>query len=428
MNTFTAVACLLGLTALLALVNDRWLRLQPEIGLPILAVMLAMALRAAELVVPAGLVTRIGELTRSFNLDATLLNGVLCFMLFRGSVRVRWERLREQRWLILALAFGATTVTCFATGALVFAGLSVIGVPITLAQALLFGALIAATDPVAALAILSRLGLPADLATVIDGEALLNDGVTVVLFTVFAAGAVEGTSPSWAGAGAMLVHELVGGAALGVLGWFVMDRLLPEATNYATGLLLALGVVACLYALALHLGVSGPIATVVAGIMTGHFTLHEVASEVRHPLSTFWIGLDQVLNALLFVFVGLHVVLIAPLSAAVAGVPALLAVLAVLAGRALAVGSVVRALVSAGIVHARVAGLSRLLTWGGLRGGLSLALVASLPPSPWQPLLLNMTFAAVLFSVVVQGLTIGRLFTAEELKGLLGDGATRRMR
>jgi CPA1 family monovalent cation:H+ antiporter len=216
---FTAVACLLGLTALLALINDRWLRLQPEIGLLIAVVVLTIALRAVEHVVPDGLVMQLDELTHSFDLGDTLLNGVLCFMLFRGSVRVRWERLREQRWLILALAFGATTIACLATGGLVFAGLSAFGVPVTLAQALLFGALIAAIDPVAAVSILGRLGLPADLETVIDGESLLNDGMAVVLFTVFAAAsAVEGTPPSWVGAGGMLVHELIGGAALGVLG------------------------------------------------------------------------------------------------------------------------------------------------------------------------------------------------------------------
>jgi CPA1 family monovalent cation:H+ antiporter len=427
LNTFTAVACLLGLTALVALINDRWLRLQPATGLLIAAVVLTVGLRAVLLVIPDSVLIHLREFTKSFSLNETLLNGVLCLMLFRASVRMRWERLRDRRLLIVALAFGATTIAVLVTGGLVFAGLSIAGVPVDLAQALLFGALITATDPTAALAILNQLGMPPVLETVTDGESLLSDGVAVVWFTIFAV-AAEGSFPSWSGPAVMMLHELVGGVALGVLGWFVMDRLLPEATEYATGLLLSLAVVACLYALATDLGVSAPIAIVVAGILTGHFTLHEVAMEVQRPLSIFWVGLDQALSAMLFVFVGIHVVLINPLSAAVISVSALVAVLAVVLSRALGVGSVIYILTSARIIRADVVGLTRLLTWACLRGGLPLALAASLPPSEWQPLLLNMTFAVVLFSVVVQGLTIGRLFTAEELTGLLGDSETPRSR
>jgi CPA1 family monovalent cation:H+ antiporter len=419
LGVFTAIACLLGITALLAFVNDHYLRLQADIGLLLLAVALTVVLRLAELVVPTGAVHQLEQLTQSFNLNDTLLKGVLCFMLFRGSVAVRWADLRDQRWLVLSLAFAGTTVACLLTGFLAFAALPLGGVQATLAQALLFGALIAATDPVAALAILARLGLPSNLETVIDGESLLNDGVAVVLFTVFAAIAVGSAAPSWGGAGAIFARELMGGCLLGVLGWLVIHHLLPRSTDYATGLLVSLAAVAGIYATAQHVHVSGPIATVVAGLLTGNVTLQRMEAGVLAPLRSFWSGLDKVLNGLLFVFVGLHVVLINPLPGVVLGVPGLVAILAVLVARALAVWPIVSGLDAAGTIRADRWGLTKLLTWGGLRGGLSLALAVSLPDSAWKPLLLNMTFAVVVFSIVVQGLTIQRLFTRAELGRLL---------
>jgi CPA1 family monovalent cation:H+ antiporter len=290
---------------------------------------------------------------------------------------------------------------------------------LTAGQALLFGALIAATDPVAALAILSRVGLPENLETVIDGESLINDGVAVVLFTVFAGSAIAGTEPRWTDAGSIFLREVVGGAAIGVVGWMVIHIISTRATTYRTGLLASLGGVACLYAVAQHLHVSGPIATVVAGLLAGNITASRVSAEISAPIGIFWGGLDEVLNGLLFVFVGLHVVLINPLLGVPLGIPGLVAITAVIVGRAIAVSAVVGALVATERIAADLWGLTKLLTWGGLRGGLSLALAVSLPESPWKPLILNMTFAVVVFSIVIQGLTIRRLFTRARLEGLL---------
>jgi len=168
-----------------------------------------------------------------------------------------------------------------------------------------------------------------------------------------------------------------------------------------------------------HPHVSGPIATVVAGLLTGNVTGPRVARAILDPLGTFWQGLDEVLNALLFVFVGLHVVLINPLEGVPTGIPGLLAIVAVLAGRGVAVFAVVGGLDVAGRIGANCLGLTKLSTWGGLRGGLSLALAVSLPDSPWKPILLNMTFVVVVFSIVAQGLTIRHIFTREQLEGLL---------
>ena len=419
MQAFTAIAVLLCVTAVLSFANDRFLGLQASIGLMLLAVLLTLLLRVAETVVPTGAVDLLHELTHALNLNDTLLKGVLCFMLFRGSVNVRWANLREQRALVIGLAFVGTTIACLLTGGLAYAGLSLFGVEVSLAQCLLFGALIAATDPIAAIGILSKVGLPANLETVIDGESLLNDGVAVVLFTIFAAAALEGGASADGGIGIIFAREVLGGAALGACGWLVLHVLAVRATSYDTALLLSLGAVAGIYATAQHLHVSGPIATVVAGLLAGNITAPRLSERTTTPLRIFWSGLDEMLNALLFVFVGLHVVLINPLVGVVVGVPALVAVTSVLAGRALSVAGIVSALNGARLIHADGLGLTKLLTWAGLRGGLSLALAVSLPESPWKPLLLNMTFAVVVFSIIVQGLTIQRLFTTRQLEAML---------
>ena len=290
---------------------------------------------------------------------------------------------------------------------------------ITLPQALLFGALIAATDPVAALAILSQIGLPKNLETVVDGESLLNDGVAVVFFTIFAGSAVSGGNASLAEASSIFVEEVLGGAALGVFGWLVIHFLMVRSSTYCTGLLVSLGAVACMYAAAQHLHMSGPIATVVAGLLSGNLTVPRLSESRLGPLSSFWLGLDEVLNALLFVFVGFHVVLINPLQGVIPGVPGLVAIAAVLLARAMSVSAIVGGLDKAGVIRADCIGLTKLLTWSGLRGGLSLALAVSLPDSPWKPLILNMAFAVVVFSIIVQGLSIQKLFTQEQLAKLL---------
>jgi CPA1 family monovalent cation:H+ antiporter len=418
-DTFTAIAFLFGIAAILSFINDRYLHIQHDIGLLILACVTTVILRILSIFFPSVDLGLLKELTRSFNLNDTLLKGVLCFMLFRGSVRVSWGVLRDQRWLTGGLAFVGTTVSCVLTGAIVYSLLTAFGIPVTLPQALLFGALIAATDPIASLAILSKIGLPRKLETVVDGESLLNDGVAVVLFTIFAASAIEAGVVSPAAAGTIFVQEVLGGALLGLIGWMIIHYLMQRSGSYGTGLLITLGAVSLIYDLALHLEISGPIATVIAGLLSGNITAPRMFEGMRAPLRTFWTGLDSVLNALLFVFVGFHVILINPLQNVIPGVPGLVSIVAVLIARALSVAAVVGGLNLLKIIHADFFGLTQLLTWSGLRGGLSLALAVSLHDSPWKPLVLNMTFAVVVFSIVVQGLTIRRMFSTERLAGLL---------
>ncbi|HSN23617.1 MAG TPA: cation:proton antiporter, partial [Methylomicrobium sp.] len=307
MDTFTAIAFLFSIAAILSFINDRYLHMQHDIGLLLLACFTTAVLRITESFFPIGGITILKQFTQTFNLNDVLLKGVLCFLLFRGSVRVSWGVFRDQRLLIGWLAFAGTTIACLLTGGMVYGALSFFEISVTLSQSLLFGAMIAATDPIASLAILSKIGLPQKLETVIDGESLLNDGVAVVLFTIFAASAIEGGDVSVAAAGAIFVQEVLGGAVLGLIGWSLIHLLMLRSSSYTTGLLISLGAVACLYSIALHMEISGPIATVVAGLLTGNITVPRMNEDMLSPLRTFWTGLDSVLNALLFVFVGFHV-------------------------------------------------------------------------------------------------------------------------
>jgi CPA1 family monovalent cation:H+ antiporter len=195
LDTFTAIAFLFGIAAILSFVNDRYLHMQHDIGLLILACVATLIIRLLANFAPSLDVSVLKQMTQSFNLNDTLLKGVLCFLLFRGSARVSWGVMRDQRWLIGWLAFGGTTIACLLTGGMVYGALSFFEISVTLSQSLLFGAMIAATDPIASLAILSKIGLPQKLETVIDGESLLNDGVAVVLFTIFAASASPIANP-----------------------------------------------------------------------------------------------------------------------------------------------------------------------------------------------------------------------------------------
>jgi monovalent cation:H+ antiporter, CPA1 family len=421
MQVFTAIACLLAIAALLSYINDRFLHLPHHIGLLLLALVATVLLLALEAGgAPRGLAEKLHQLTDLFTLSETLLKGVLCFMLFYGSLHIRWAALHSQRWLALSLATVGTTIATFVTGGLIYEAMSSIGMALTLAQALVFGALISATDPVAAIAILSKVGLPEHLRTAVEGESLFNDGVAIVLFSIFSAAAMGGQVPLLADIGTILIREILGGVLLGFAGWAVLHTLLVRTDKYATCLLVSLGAVSGIFAVAQQVDVSGPVATVVAGLLCGDRTLPKLDAVLLTKTLDFWEGLDEVLNSLLFVFVGIHVELIDPLAETLPGVPALAAIVAVLVVRGLTVSVIIRSLTTLGLLHSKNPwGLTKFLSWAGLRGGVSLAMAVSLPESPWQYLILNMTFAAVVFSIVVQGLTIKRLFGTDELAEML---------
>ncbi|MDJ0943677.1 MAG: sodium:proton antiporter [Kiloniellales bacterium] len=416
MDLFVTLAVLLGLTALFSFVNERLLRLETTIGLMVLALAMSLTVWVLDL---AGVIDLLDEqraLVSKLKLDETLLNGVLCFMLFAGSVNVKIRLLAEEKWLIGSLAIGGTLIAWILTGLLLWGVTRLFGLEISPIYAFLFGALISPTDPIAALAILGKVGLPERLEAIIGGESLFNDGVGVVLFTMCLAIAVSPEQPTFADAVVLFLREVLGGVALGLGAAGLMRWMLVRSRDYGTHLLITLGIVALSYALAEAVEVSGPIAAVVTGLVIGNVSEPAEAGGVHRLVRDFWHGIDETLNALLFVLIGLTVVLVYPVESFPAG---LSAILVCLIARLVSVYLPVSMLARTPALQADAWGLSKLLTWGGLRGGLALALALSIPAVPQKGAIVYMTFAVVAFSVIVQGLTISKIFKPEALKRLI---------
>jgi CPA1 family monovalent cation:H+ antiporter len=417
MSVFLTIAIVLGLTALFSYVNERFIRLQQTIGLMVLALASTMIVGGLDAVGVVETIPQVKAFVSSLSLNETLLNGVLCFMLFAGSINVKARVLGEEKWIIVTLAIGATLIAAMLTGVAVWSLSAAFGIGIAFIYALIFGALISPTDPIAALAILGKVGLPPKLEAIISGESLFNDGVGVVVFTICLTIAVGTEQPTAMDAVIMFLREVLGGIGLGFAASALMHHMLARTEEYATQVLISLSIVALGYAVAEHLEVSGPIAMVVTGLVIGNHTLPRLERGERLPLKTFWHAIDEVLNSVLFVLIGLHIAVVPLFTPMLAS--ASLAIVVCLLVRWISVYLPLKALSLVGALKADNLGLTNLLTWGGLRGGLAVAMALSLPNGQEKDIILHITYGVVAFSIIVQGLTIGRIFKADQLKRLL---------
>jgi CPA1 family monovalent cation:H+ antiporter len=404
MELFRILAILITLAALFSYVNHRYVRAPMAIGIMLIALLLSLALLA---------IHRFGihldvsarAMLGAIDFNQAVLQGMLAFLLFAGALHVELNDLRDQQGVIALLATVGVVVSTAVVGFLMWSSLWLVGLRIPLLYALVFGALISPTDPIAVLGIMRSAGVPKALEHNITGEALFNDGVGVVLFLVLldlATGA-HGAEPGEVAV--LLVREAVGGVGLGVGAGLLAYWMLRSVDHYQVEVLLTLALVMGTYALAGVLELSGPIAIVVAGLLIGNqgraFAMSE---QTRERLDTFWELVDEILNAVLFVLIGLEI-LVLTLShhLLLAG---LLAIPIVLFARWLSVSGAVWALHRFRSFSPRTI---YILTWGGLRGGISVALALSLPAGPAREVIVAVTYAVVVFSILVQGLTLGWL-------------------
>ena len=404
LSIFDVVAALFGLVALFGYINHKVLKLPHSIGLMVIALAAALVLIAIEFVFPASDVH--GPVTAALatiDFDKTLLNGMLSFLLFAGALHVDLPALRSQLMAITAMSTLGVVLSTFTVGTLAWLGFGWLGLDMPFIWALAFGALISPTDPVAVLGILKTIKVPAAVEAKIAGESLFNDGVGVVVFLIVVAVAAGGSE---AALGPLDVAELFaleagGGALLGAVAGYLAFRALASLDEYNLEIMVTLALVTVTYAVAQALHVSGPLAVVVAGIFIGNQGVaHAMSETTRRYLLGFWELLDEILNSMLFLLIGLEVLVVqVDLISAEA---ALLAIPIVLLARFIGV-SIPLTLLS--LRQSFTKGAVPVLVWGGLRGGISVALALALPEGPQKAPILAITYAVVVFSIVVQGLT-----------------------
>jgi len=404
MRLFDLIAVLLVLTALLSYLNHRWLRLPTTIGLMALTLVLSvMVVIAGEFHPP--LAQHADAVVQQLDFDDVLLHGMLGFLLFAGALHINLNDLAERRASIALLATLGVLISTGVVAGLTWCIMQLLGIEMRFIYCLLFGALISPTDPIAVLGLLKKIGAPKALEIKIAGESLFNDGMGVVVFLGLLEIATGQHGFDLGHLSLLFLQEAVGGALFGLAIGYLVFVLLRSVDNYQVEIMLSLALVAGGYAAAEALHLSAPIAMVVAGLLIGnHGRSLAMSPAVCEHLDTFWELIDEILNAILFVLIGLEVLIVTFTGQYL--LAGLLAIGVVLLARLAAVSLPIYAL------HLRRPFdkyTVRILAWGGLRGGISVALALSLPDVPEREVILIITYVVVVFSILVQGLTIGPL-------------------
>ncbi|WP_420567103.1 cation:proton antiporter [Thalassovita sp.] len=407
MNFLQITSLLIVLAGAFGAINYLFLKLPSAIGILVVSLLASIVVLVMDLFLPGlGMATTARDVILGIDFSDALLEGMLGLLLFAGALHVKLSDLRAQ-WKVVVLM---ATLGVGLSTAIVGVGFSwITGMPLMVA--LVFGSLISPTDPVAVMGVLRGASLRKSLETKIAGESLFNDGVGYVVYLVLVAIAF----PAMGGHGehapdaefvvTLFVQEAAGGAVLGiVLGWLVF-QVMRRIDDYPLEVLLTLGLAFGGYELAVWLHVSAPIMAVCAGLLIGDIgTKHGMSEETRKYVDAFWELVDEILNAVLFLLIGFEVFAVAfDASYLTAGV---LAIALALVARLAAVAVPVLLL---GGPRQFGPGVIPIMTWGGLKGGISVALALALPDNEWKPLILTATYVVVVFSIIVQGLSVGKL-------------------
>jgi Na+:H+ antiporter len=403
-SVFEIIAGLLTLTALFAWLNHRWLGLPDNVGLLLMGLLASLVLVGLEVLLPnTALFGDVHSVIEDIDFPATLLNGMLAFLLFAGALQIDLSVLRDRAWTVGAMATFGVVISTLVAAVLFWLVARLLSLPLPFAWALVFGALISPTDPVAVLGMLKQAKVAKTLEMDMAGESLFNDGVGVVLFTILLSAALgaSGEGVDFIEIARLFFVEALGGALLGLATGYLAYRAMRAIDDYPIEVLISLALVTGTYALAQHIHISGPIAVVVAGVLIGNRgAVYAMSETTQQHMFGFWNLVDEILNSVLFLAIGLEV-LVVQFKPSLAPM-ALAAVPIVLLARLIAVSLAVTAL---SFRTRFVKGTIPILTWGGIRGGISIALALSIPAVAERPMILAATYVVVLFTIVVQGLS-----------------------
>jgi CPA1 family monovalent cation:H+ antiporter len=413
MSIFGIITLLTVISAIFSYINVRFFKLPTTIGLMIMAMIFTVGISISSLFTDVILNSAVGIIS-SIDFNEVLLDVMLCFLLFAGALHTNFTQLKVQRYPILMFATVGVFVSTFLIGTVAFYLLNYMQLPISYLQALLFGALISPTDPIAVLGILKQAKAPKRLETKIVGESLFNDGVGVVIFlTLFQLAESPNADISFGYIGLLFLEEIGGGILLGLVLGYITFLMLKSIDNYETEVMLTLAMVMGGYLLASSLHFSGPLAMVVAGLFLGNDRRRESSmSEITERyVDKFWELIDVFINAILFVLIGLEVLILSFEGNYILAGMILIPV--ALISRYLALLGPIQ-LFKKKLDFVPKTGL--LMTWGGLRGGISIALALSLADNMNRELIVAITYIIVVFSIIVQGLTVAKVVKWLEVK------------
>lgn len=409
MDFLDITAILLTLAALFSYINHRWIKLPVTIGIMLISLVMSITMIAVGQFIPT-FDDSAKAFVESIDFNKALMNCMLSYLLFAGALHVNLTELRIQKRIVAIMATLGVVITTFAVGTIAYYIFHLLDVQIPYAWCLVFGALIAPTDPVAVLGILKTAGAPKSLETKITGESLFNDGVGVVIYLLLVSIATTGTGDiTIPGIAEEFLIEVGGGIILGLILGYICYKMLKSIDNYHVEVLITLALVTAGYRLAIEYHLSGPLAMVIAGLMIGNHARESAMSEkTRSNIDTFWELIDEILNAILFLLIGLEIFILD------FSTPVIIAGLLLIP-----ISLVVRYLSSAAAVglldknRELTPGLVKILTWGGIRGGISVALALAIPKDAGDARthILVVTYIIVIFSISVQGLTLKSLIS-----------------
>jgi CPA1 family monovalent cation:H+ antiporter len=405
MEIYNIITLIIVLAAVFGYVNFKFIKLPETIGIMLISVVASLGVIGVSMVSPEIFADTV-DILKSIDFNTALMKVMLSFLLFAGAIHIDAKKLKSQLTSIITFATVGVMISTIVAGTLIYGTAQLFGLSINYLYCLLFGALISPTDPIAAIGILKKAKIPESLEIKISGESLFNDGVGVVIFATLIGVAEVGLSNTsgW-GIAWLFVEEAIGGIIYGLILGYIGYWALRSIDNYIVETMITLAIVMGGYFLADMLHVSGPLAMVMAGLITGNKSMDTgVSATTRDYIGKFWEMIDEVMNAILFLLIGFEMLII-PFNMTLLWLGCV-AIVIVLLGRLLAVSIPIMFLKYKKNPFEK--NTIPILTWGGLRGGISVALALSVPKNMYGDVFVSITYIVVLFSILVQGLTIGK--------------------